>query len=302
MRYRKQRKQRKTYLEWLAWRLWRRTYHLRQVALMALIVAPVLMALQSVGIVKAQAGLPYPLKTTGRYVDITCMTPNDAELEALALEALGGLRSRGEITRHFGPYGATVFFYNRLTGVRTYWHFYAPDNRWIKSVNLFYGYSTPYPTSSRPPYHSINSRTPCEGEAGRSLEVPSDGSFQSGIGFISGWVCEGSRVELLIDDTSRLSVATGISRDDTEAFCGDTRNGFITQFNWNLIGEGQHTVSLIVDGEPLQTNTFTVTTLGEEFVRGASGECTITDFPSTGETATFRWQEPVQGLVLTETE
>ena len=288
----RRKKQRKTYLEWLAGRLWRRTYHLRQIALIGLIGVPVLVALQCVGIVKAQVGLPQPQNTVGRYVDITCLTPNDAELEALALEALGGMRS----------HGATVFFYNRLTGVRTYWLFYAPDNRWIKSVNLFYGYSTPYPTSSRPPYHSINSRTPCEGEAGRSLEVPSDGSFQSGIGFISGWVCEGSRVELLIDHTSRLSVATGISRDDTEAFCGDTRNGFITQFNWNLIGEGQHTVSLIVDGEPLQTNTFTVTTLGEEFVRGASGECTITDFPSTGETATFRWQEPVQGLVLTETE
>ena len=280
------------------------------VALAVLIVAPVLVALLGVGVVKAQVGFPYPsrqsdshtrTKTTGRYVDITCMTPNDAELEALALEALGGLRSRGEIIRHFGPSGATVFFYNRLTRFRTYLHYIAWENRWVKGVSRSYGYSTPYPTSTRPPLN-INDLTPCKGEAGRSLEVPSDGSFQSGIGFISGWVCEGSRVELLIDDTSRLSVATGISRDDTEAFCGDTRNGFITQFNWNLIGEGQHTVSLIVDGEPLQTNTFTVTTLGEEFVRGASGECTITDFPSTGETATFRWQEPVQGLVLTETE
>lgn len=277
----------KTLLERILWRLYgRKICHMRQVALAALIVAPVLVALQCVGVVKAQEA---PRENSVvRYVDITCLTPNDAGTEALALEALGGMRLHDD----------SVFFYNRLTGFRVGWVFFAPFNRWVKVVSRSFGFISPH----RPPYHSINSRTPCEGEAGRSLEVPSDGSFQSGIGFISGWVCEGSRVELLIDDTSRLSVATGISRDDTEAFCGHTRNGFITQFNWNLIGEGQHTVSLIVDGEPLQTNTFTVTTLGEEFVRGASGECTITDFPSTGETATFRWQEPVQGLVLTETE
>ncbi len=284
----------KTLLERILWRLWRKICHMRQVALAALIVAPVLVALQCVGVVKAQVGFPQHQNRVVRYVDITCLTPNDAGTEALALEALGGMR----------PHGATVFFYNRLTGVRKYWVFYAPSNEWIKGVSRYYGYTSPLFTVNSPyrPPLNINDLTPCKGEAGRSLEVPADGSFQSGMGFISGWVCEGSRVELLIDDTSRLSVATGISRDDTEAFCGHTRNGFITQFNWNLIGEGQHTVSLIVDGETLQTNTFTVTTLGEEFVRGASGECTITDFPSTGETATFRWQEPVLGLVLTETE
>ena len=44
----------KTLLERILWRLLRRTYHLRQVAIRALIVAPVLMALQCMGVVKAQ--------------------------------------------------------------------------------------------------------------------------------------------------------------------------------------------------------------------------------------------------------
>jgi hypothetical protein len=43
-----------------------------------------------------------------------------------------------------------------------------------------------------------------------------------------------------------------------------------------------------------------VATLGEEFVVGAAGECTIEDFPLTGETATFAWNESTQHLELAE--
>ncbi len=93
-------------------------------------------------------------------------------------------------------------------------------------------------------------------------------------------------------------VARNISRGDTEAVCGDRENGFILLWNWNLMGEGRHTAELVVDGRTIQSTTFTITTLGEEFVRGAAGECSIPDFPSVGETARFLWQEPVQGLVL----
>ena len=45
-------------------------------------------------------------------------------------------------------------------------------------------------------------------------------------------------------------------------------------------------------------STFTATTLGEAFVEGASGECTIADFPASGESARFAWNETTQGLVL----
>ena len=131
------------------------------------------------------------------------------------------------------------------------------------------------------------------------LEVPADGSFQSGIGFISGWACEGERIQIIMNGGLHLPpVARGIGRGDTEAVCGDRDNGFILHWNWNLLGEGRHTAELVVDGRTIRSTTFTITTLGEEFVRGAAGECSIPDFPSVGETARFLWQEPVQGLVL----
>ena len=135
-----------------------------------------------------------------------------------------------------------------------------------------------------------------------NLEVPGNGSFQSGIGFMSGWVCDGRNVEIVLNGTQRLTVARGIGRADTEAACGDTDNGFITLWNWNLLGEGQHTAMLVVDGQTVQSNTFTITTLGEEFIRGLERDVVVNDFPAPGETTRFRWQEAVQGLVLVPTD
>ena len=45
-----------------------------------------------------------------------------------------------------------------------------------------------------------------------------------------------------------------------------------------------------------------VTTLGEEFVRDAVGECTVEDFPVPGETVTLSWQQNQQNFVITAVE
>ena len=136
-----------------------------------------------------------------------------------------------------------------------------------------------------------------------SLEVPGNGSFQSGIGFVSGWACEGELVEIVIDGGLRIPpVARNISRGDTEAPCGDQNNGFITQWNWNLMGDGTYTAALVVDGRTIQENRFTVTTLGEEFVRGVERDVEVQDFPAPDEDMLLRWQEPVQGFVLVPTD
>ena len=50
---------------------------------------------------------------------------------------------------------------------------------------------------------------------------------------------------------------------------GDSNNGFVLPFNWNLLGEGTHTVRTLADGVEFDSATFTVTTLGTEFQRGA---------------------------------
>ena len=79
---------------------------------------------------------------------------------------------------------------------------------------------------------------------------------------------------------------------------GDTNNGFVAIYNWARLGDGQHTAIVYDNGVEFGRSTFEVATLGEEFVVGAEGECTIEDFPSVGETAEFRWNQNTQHLEL----
>ena len=148
------------------------------------------------------------------------------------------------------------------------------------------------------------------------LENPGADSFQSGIGVISGWVCEAESVEVEIEtaggEVTRLEAAYGTARLDTAALpdgtplCGDTDNGFGVLFNWNRLGAGEHTVVALVDGVELGRATVTVTTVGagaeEEFLRGAEGECVVADFPMLGETVTLEWQQNSQNFVITDVE
>ena len=103
------------------------------------------------------------------------------------------------------------------------------------------------------------------------LENPGPGSFQSGIGLFSGWVCDASQIEIEINDRTRLQAAYGTIRSDTAGVCGDTDNGFGLLFNWNLLGDGTHTVRALADGREFDSATFTVTTLGTEFLTGVRG-------------------------------
>ena len=130
------------------------------------------------------------------------------------------------------------------------------------------------------------------------LENPRPGSFQSGIGVLSGWACEADTVVLEIDDTLRLAAGYGTERTDTVGKCDDADNGFGVLFNWNLLGDGEHTVRLLIDEEEWATATFTVTTLGEETVRGLARTEPVVDFPGPGETVTVEWQEAQQNFVI----
>ena len=145
-----------------------------------------------------------------------------------------------------------------------------------------------------------------ENRAGASevgfLENPGPNSFQSGIGVISGWVCEGDEVEIEIGDTGRQLAAYGTERADTLDACGDTDNGFGLLFNWNLLGEGEHEVVAYVDDVELGRATVRVTTLGVEFLRGVEGDCMVEDFPMPGATVTLEWQQNSRNFVITDVE
>ena len=131
-----------------------------------------------------------------------------------------------------------------------------------------------------------------------NLESPYQGSFESGIGLIRGWICQANTVEIQIDGGERRRVAYGTARGDTLEVCGDADNGFGYTFNWNALGTGSHTLQAFADGAEFANVTFTVTTLGVDYLQGASGEYTLPNFPQAGKNVTVRWAEPHQNFVI----
>ena len=143
--------------------------------------------------------------------------------------------------------------------------------------------------------------TACGGGARANLESPQPGSFESGIGLIRGWVCDADTVELQIDDGLRRKIPYGGTRKDTVTVCGDDDNGFGYTFNWNALGSGSHRVRAFADGLEFGSATFTVTTLGVDYLTGVSGEYVLPNFPQAGRSVTVRWAEPHQNFVIAAT-
>ena len=115
------------------------------------------------------------------------------------------------------------------------------------------------------------------------LEIPGQGANLSGIGVISGWKCEVTgTITVRIDGGNPIPMLYGSERGDTRSVCGDSANGFVAIFNWGLLDDGTHTAVATDGADEFARSTFTVTTFGEEFVQGASGECRIPDFPAPG--------------------
>lgn len=131
----------------------------------------------------------------------------------------------------------------------------------------------------------------------RWLENPQPGSFQSGIGVISGWVCEARHVAIEIGDLV-LQAGYGTSREDTRRVCGDAENGFGLLFNWNLLDDGVHTVRALADGQEFARVTVTVTTLGEEFLTGVARSERLRNFPVAGTDLIVAWQQSLQNFVI----
>jgi len=131
-----------------------------------------------------------------------------------------------------------------------------------------------------------------------NLESPYQDSFESGIGLIRGWICQANTVEVQIDGGERRRVAYGTSRKDTIEVCGDDDNGFGYTFNWNALSTGTHRLQAFADNLEFANVTFNVTTLGVDYLRGASGEYTLRDFPQAGNSVTVRWAEPHQNFVI----
>ena len=130
-----------------------------------------------------------------------------------------------------------------------------------------------------------------------NLENPAPDGYESGIGLISGWLCSAGQVEIAFDGGALVKMAYGTSRADTASICGDSDNGFGLLYNFNLLGPGTHIVRLYADGVLFATRTFTVATLGSEFITGLSRNFLVDNFPGPGQGAVVRWQESKQNFV-----
>jgi hypothetical protein len=130
-------------------------------------------------------------------------------------------------------------------------------------------------------------------------ESPLPGSVESGQALIRGWSCQAGRVSVTLDGAP-LAIPYGSAREDTRSTCGDTNNGYALAINWNDVGDGPHTLTLNLDGSPVETRTFTIATpAGQGTVTGVQSRHSVQDFPNPGDSLTLQWSEPHQNFRLT---
>ena len=134
-----------------------------------------------------------------------------------------------------------------------------------------------------------------------TLENPQPASYQSGIGLLSGWSCQGPYIGVSIDGHAPLGAPYGSARADTAGVCGagNTNTGYGLLLNFNTLGAGAHSAQLYVDGQAIGSpTTFTVTVPLGEFIIGASQQVMVPDFPTLGRTTTLIWQQSQQNFAV----
>lgn len=132
-----------------------------------------------------------------------------------------------------------------------------------------------------------------------SLENPGANATKTGIGIISGWVCDANRVEVEVKG-ARFAVAYGTDRGDTRSICGDADNGFVVLVNWNIFGVGTHRIRLLADGRELVNRSVAVKNFGTETLKGKRGQWTLDDWPTAGTETVVRWTEALQNIEIVD--
>ena len=135
-----------------------------------------------------------------------------------------------------------------------------------------------------------------------TLGIPGQGTTLSGMGVISGWKCRvNGALTVRFDGRAPIPLLYGAQRPDVlrAGACTHDRVGFLTIWNWGELGDGQHTAVVYDNGVEFARSTFEVVTTGEAFRRGLEGTCAIEDFPNSGDTGHFAWNQSTQHLELT---
>ena len=134
------------------------------------------------------------------------------------------------------------------------------------------------------------------------LENPTDNGEYSGVGYISGWKCEANGpLTARINGGEAIPLAYLNDRPDTLPVCGDTDNGFISIVNWARYGTGTHIIEVFDNRVSFGRRTFHVTTLGEEFVRGARDDVFLLEnWPFDGDASRIIWNQAMQNFVIVD--
>lgn len=134
-----------------------------------------------------------------------------------------------------------------------------------------------------------------------NLENPRASGIENGIGLVSGWHCDAGTIEIQFDNGALTPAAYGTPRADTAGVCGDSDNGFGLLWNYNLLGDGPHTLRVFADGVQFASAAFEVRTLGQEFVEGLTLTKELTAF-DIGKRIELSWQQHKQGFVISRVE
>ena len=180
-------------------------------------------------------------------------------------------------------------------------------------VNFVAGAGPEPPTEPTTPTTPTTPATDATGFLGN----PPHNSTRSGIGIISGWVCEASNVTITISPVGdggspeqTFNIGYGADRPDTVRpvrQCDHTSpdTGFGMAYNFSRLAEGQYRITARADEQQIgRSHLFTVFYLDPDdtFLEGLEREVEVTDFPATGETTTLEWEESSQGFVITDVQ
>ncbi len=142
--------------------------------------------------------------------------------------------------------------------------------------------------------------SPVLSNAQGSLENPASGIIESGISIISGWHCSASKVDIYIDEKSAGYSLVSSSRGDTASICGKSDTGFSFLINYNELTPGAHNIKTYADGVKFGDVNFNATQSGgTAFLQNASKSVVVSDFPSSGRSATLQWSQSKQSFIVT---
>ena len=140
-----------------------------------------------------------------------------------------------------------------------------------------------------------------------ALGIPGNKAKLSGVSVISGWKCEveGDLTIVFNNDGKHIPLLYGTERTDVRAAgqCLDNDHdnvGFVAIWNWGNLGDGEHTAVAYDDGVQFAESTFTVTTPGTDFLKGASKQITVEDFPNPGDTTVLEWNQDTQHFEIVD--